>query len=89
MQALQAQHAVIGDVHGGHGLMLALELVADRETKKPVDKAVPGRVQAAAYKAGAMVRVSGTNIIMSPPLIVTSADVQVILAALDAGFAAV
>jgi adenosylmethionine-8-amino-7-oxononanoate aminotransferase len=35
-----------------------------------------------------MVRVSGNNIIMSPPLVLTSADVQVILSALDAGFAA-
>ena len=35
-----------------------------------------------------MVRVSGNNIILSPLLIVTSADVQVILGALEAGFAA-
>ena len=35
-----------------------------------------------------MVRVSGANVIMSPPLILTAADVQVILSALDQGFAA-
>ena len=64
------------------------DLVADRDSKKPADKAVPARVQDLAYKAGAMVRVSGNNIILSPPLIVTSADVQVILGALEAGFAA-
>ena len=64
------------------------DLVADRDSKKPADKAVPARVQDVAYKAGAMVRVSGNNIILSPPLIVTSADVQVILGALEAGFAA-
>ena len=86
--ALQAKHEAIGDVRGGHGLMLALELVADRGSKKPADKAVPARVQEVAYKTGAMVRVSGNNIILSPPLIVTSADVQVILGALEAGFAA-
>ena len=85
--ALQARVPVIGDVRGGRGLMLALELVSDRATRHAIDKATPGRVQAAAYKAGAMVRVSGPNIILSPPLIVTSADVQVILAALEAGFA--
>lgn len=87
LQALQAKYEVIGDVRGGHGLMHALELVADRGSKKPADKAVPGKVQEAAYRAGAMVRVSGTNIILSPPLILTSADVAVILAALEAGFA--
>jgi adenosylmethionine-8-amino-7-oxononanoate aminotransferase len=85
---LQAKHEAIGDVRGGHGLMCAIELVADRATKKPADKAIPGKVQAAAYKAGAMVRVSGNNIIMSPPLVLTSADVRVILSSLDAGFAA-
>lgn len=86
--ALQAKHEAIGDVRGGHGLMCALELVADRATKKPADKAVPGKVQAAAYRAGAMVRVSGPNIILSPPLVLTGEDVEVILSALDAGFAA-
>ncbi|WP_323040638.1 aminotransferase class III-fold pyridoxal phosphate-dependent enzyme [Gemmobacter sp.] len=87
LQALQAKHEVIGDVRGGHGLMLALELVADRATKKPADKPVPAKVQDMAYKAGAMVRVSGPNIILSPPLVLTGADADVILAALDTGFA--
>ncbi len=85
---LQAKHEWIGDVRGGHGLMCAIELVADLATKKPADKAIPGKVQQIAYKEGAMVRVSGNNIIMSPPLVLTSADVQVILSSLDAGFAA-
>ena len=87
INALKDRHAVIGDVRGGHGLMLALELVADRATKKPADKAVPAKVQAAAYAAGAMVRVSGPNIILSPPLVLTESDAGVILSALEAGFA--
>ena len=88
LQALQAKHEVIGDVRGGHGLMCAVELVADRASKKPADKALPAKVQSVAYQSGAMVRVSGTNIILSPPLVLTSADVQVILSSLDAGFSA-
>ncbi len=87
LQALKERHEVIGDVRGGHGLMNAVELVADRASKKPADKATPGKVQAKTYQEGAMVRVSGNNIILSPPLILTSADVQVILKALEAGFA--
>lgn len=87
LHMLMDRHGVIGDVRGGHGLMLALELVADRASKKPADKAVPARVQAAAYRAGAMVRVSGPNIILSPPLVLTAADVDVILSALDIGLA--
>lgn len=87
LNALKDKYEVIGDVRGGYGLMNAIELVADRESKKPVDKAVPAAVQAKAYQEGAMVRVSGNNIILSPPLVLTSADVGVILSALDAGFA--
>lgn len=87
--ALQAKHESIGDVRGGYGLMNAVEMVADRASKKPADKTAPGKVQTVAYKAGAMVRVSGNNIIMSPPLVLTSADVQVILSALDEGFSAI
>ncbi|HEX9857689.1 MAG TPA: aminotransferase class III-fold pyridoxal phosphate-dependent enzyme, partial [Paracoccaceae bacterium] len=82
--ALQDRHEVIGDVRGGHGLMHALELVADRASRQPADKATPARVQDAAYKAGAMVRVSGPNIILSPPLVLTVEDVRVILTALEA-----
>ena len=88
VQALQAKHDVVGDVRGGHGLMIALELVSDRATKAAPPKAVPGQVQKVAYEAGAMVRVSGPNVILSPSLVLTSDDVQVILSALDAGFRA-
>jgi adenosylmethionine-8-amino-7-oxononanoate aminotransferase len=86
--ALQAKHDLVGDVRGGHGLMSAIELVSDRAKKTPIDKGTAGRVQEAAYQAGAMVRVSGPNIILSPPLVVTEADVQVILSALDKGLSA-
>ena len=79
----------IGDVRGGHGLMLAIEMVGDRATKSAPDKAVPALVQKVAYEAGAMVRVSGPNIILSPPLVLTEADAAVILTALDKGFSAV
>jgi adenosylmethionine-8-amino-7-oxononanoate aminotransferase len=87
VQKLKGRYDVIGDVRGGHGLMTAIEVVSDRATKAP-DKAMPARVQEVAYDHGAMVRVSGPNIIMSPPLILSDGDVDTILAALDAGFRA-
>lgn len=86
-KALQDKYDVIGDVRGGHGLMTALELVSDRATKKPIDAARAGKLQEVTYQAGAMVRVSGPNVILSPPLVLTEADVDAILSALDAGFA--
>lgn len=85
---LKEKHAVVGDVRGGHGLMCALELVADRSTKAPIDKATIGRVHQTTYEAGVMVRVSGPNIILSPPLVISASDVDAIVSALDKGLAA-
>lgn len=88
-QALAAKYEHIGDVRGGHGLMTAIELVSDRVQKSPIDKATIGQIQRVAYEAGAMVRVSGPNIILSPPLVLQDTDAETILSALDAGFASV
>ena len=85
---LQSAYGLIGDVRGGHGLMCALELVSDRATKAPIDKATINTIQEVAYQNGAMVRVSGPNIILSPPLILTEDEVNTILSALKAGFEA-
>ncbi len=85
LKKLAEKHDVIGDVRGGEGLMCALELVSDRASKTPVAKHLPLQVQKAAYEDGVMVRVSGNNIILSPPLVVTSEDVAKILSALDTG----
>lgn len=88
INALKQDFDIIGDVRGGQGMMLAIELVSDRATKAAPDKVTPGRIQQTAYAAGAMVRVSGPNIILSPPLILTEAEGATILAALRAGLQA-
>ncbi|WP_305989187.1 aspartate aminotransferase family protein [Roseibium sp. MMSF_3544] len=88
LRKLFMKHEAIGDVRGGHGLMCALELVSDRATKAPIDKGTIGKVHRTAYENGAMVRVSGNNIILSPPLVLTEAHVDAILNALDKGFEA-
>ncbi|MEO5758145.1 MAG: aminotransferase class III-fold pyridoxal phosphate-dependent enzyme, partial [Mesorhizobium sp.] len=86
LEGLKAKHAIVGDVRY-KGLMAALELVSDRTTKKPTDKKTMGAISDAVYEAGVMARVSGNNIILSPPLIITTADVTRIGEALDAGLA--
>lgn len=88
LQALQDKYDVVGDVRGGEGLMSALELVSDREAKTPLDAASIKRVFETTYDSGVMVRVSGPNLILSPPLILTEDDVSEVLAALDKGLAA-
>jgi putrescine---pyruvate transaminase len=89
LQNLMDRHDIIGDVRGGHGLMVAAELVSDRATKAAPPKSVAATVQEVAYQNGAMIRISGPNIILSPPLVVTEADVAAILSALEAGLAAI
>jgi adenosylmethionine-8-amino-7-oxononanoate aminotransferase len=69
--------------------MAALELVSDRATKKPADKKTMAVVSEAAYEAGVMLRVSGNAIILSPPLIISAADVTKIGEALDSGLSKV
>lgn len=88
INALKEKYDIIGDVRGGHGLMMALELVSDRATKAPIDKATINRIHRTTYENGAMVRVSGPNVILSPSLIVSADNVRTILLALDAGFSA-
>jgi len=85
---LQEKYDIIGDVRGGQGLMTAIEMVSDRSTKAPIDAHTASTVQEVAYQSGAMVRVSGPNLILSPPLVMTEQDGKTILSALDAGFAA-
>ena len=69
--------------------MTALELVSDRAAKTPLDMDAMKRVHQATYEAGSMVRLGMNNILMSPPLTISEAEVDVILSALDAGLGAV
>lgn len=87
-QALAAKYDIIGDVRGGHGLMTGIELVSDQAAKTPMDMDTMKRVHEAAYQAGAMVRLGGNNILMSPPLTISEAEIDRILLALDTGFKA-
>ena len=87
-QRLMEKHDIVGDVRGGYGLMTAIELVSDRETKTPISNDKAAIVQETAYQSGAMLRISGPNIILSPPLILQDSDVTIILKALDDGLTA-
>ena len=67
--------------------MCALELVEDRATKAPLGKDRVGGIFKTIYKAGVMVRISGNNMIFSPPLVLTADDVAQILGATEQGLA--
>jgi putrescine---pyruvate transaminase len=88
LDALKGKHRAIGDVRA-KGLMAGIEMVSDRKGKAPASKDFMAKFADAVYDAGVMIRVSGANVILSPPLVITSADVAEIAAAIDAGLSAV
>lgn len=86
---LKDKYDIVGGVHGGHGLMTALELVSDTNAKTPAAPSSVSEVFNVAYEAGAMVRIGGNNLLMSPPLIISEGEIATILEALDAGLSVV
>jgi len=84
-RALAGRHEAIGDVRG-KGLMLGLELVADRAKKTPAGKGYMTAITAGAYEAGAMIRTSSNIIILSPPLVLSRQEATQIVEAIGAAF---
>jgi len=85
---LAEKYDIIGDVRGGHGLMTGIEIVSDKAAKTPMDLATMKRIHQATYEAGTMVRLGMNNVLMSPPLTITQAEVDQVISSLDAGFRA-
>jgi adenosylmethionine-8-amino-7-oxononanoate aminotransferase len=81
-------HRHVGDIRG-RGLFRAIELVADRTTRAPFDPALRlhQRIKAAAfekglacYPAGGTVDGrSGDHVLLAPPYIATSEDIEMIV----------
>jgi hypothetical protein len=63
-------------------------VAAHRAYKTPVNPAVGKTVGKVAAENGAMVRVAGHTVMVSPPLIATADEVDTILSAIDAGLRA-
>ncbi|ATG44553.1 aminotransferase class-III [Phaeobacter piscinae] len=59
-----------------------------RQTRAPLDGRRALAVQEACYEAGALIRVSGANVILSPPLVMSEADAGGLLDALRVGVGA-
>ena len=89
LQALMEKHKVVGDVRG-KGLFLGAELVADRQTKEPVDEKSVQAVVADCMAQGVIIgatnrSVPGLNntLCLSPALIATPDDIDEITGAID------
>lgn len=72
-----ASHPLVGEVRGV-GLVGAVELVRDKETKEPFDPshAVGAYVTAQAQENGLILRAMGDSVAFSPPLIITEAEID-------------
>ena len=75
----------VGDVRG-KGLMLAIEMVADRQSKAPKEPSFGQQIASIAQQEGAMVRAAGHKIILSPPLVINEEEIDIIVDALDIAF---
>jgi adenosylmethionine-8-amino-7-oxononanoate aminotransferase len=88
LDARIANHPNIGDIRG-RGLLVAMELVADRETKAPFDPALAmhRRAKADAFDRGLLIYPSGgtidgrngDHILLAPPYNVTDDEVETIV----------
>jgi L-2,4-diaminobutyrate transaminase len=80
-------HPLVGDIRGD-GLMLGVELVADKATKRPLDPSLkaPGQIVALGYEEGVIVRPLNNVIAMSPPLTLSVNDIAVLVEGLRRAF---
>jgi len=77
-----ADHPLVGEVRGV-GLVGAVEIVANKETKAPFEPShgVLPHLIAGAQKNGLIVRMIADTVAFSPPLVITEAEIGEILAA--------
>jgi 4-aminobutyrate--pyruvate transaminase len=79
------EHRSVGDIRS-IGLMAGIEIVRDRETKKPIGSfpmSGPHRIEEILWEQGVYCRTMGQGISTAPPLTVTERDIDVIVDALD------
>lgn len=72
---------VVGEIRNV-GMMLAVELVGDKETRVPLSMPVPSLPDVIRRETGVIVRDCGHNLVMSPPLIMTHDEARRVATAL-------
>lgn len=80
-----AAHPRVGEVRGV-GLMAAVEVVADKASKAPFDKAlgIGPRMAGQLRDRGVILRVQGETLCIAPPLIIVEEQIDVIVEAVSA-----
>ncbi len=88
LRRMQARHAVIGDVRGGHGLFAVVELVRDRSSRAPLAPwpqmhSALRRLLESALGAGVSFAARGNLLLLAPPLVIGERELAEALALLD------
>lgn len=80
-------HPLVGEVRG-EGFMLAVEFVADKETKAPLETKVPPATILAneCMKRGLLVRSTGHVMVLAPSLVFTTEHFQEMFLKLNSAF---
>jgi 4-aminobutyrate aminotransferase len=82
LQALMEKHECIGDVRG-LGLMLAVDLVKDRESREPDHELLQKVLYSAFEKGVAFLGCGASSVRIAPPLIITENEADIAVDVLD------
>lgn len=96
LRAALADHPNVGDIRG-KGLFIGLELVADRETRAPVNPGIAGRIKDEAMRNGLIIYPGsgtvdgerGAHILLAPPFIYDATHVDELVGKLQKVLASV
>ncbi len=83
------EHEIVGDIRGGLGLLAAVELVKDRDTKErfPAAAGLPKRLPSILYERKLVSFRAGDVISICPPLIIDRDEVDFLVDVLDGALA--
>lgn len=90
IRAAVGDHPLVGEIRGT-GLMLGVELVADRATKKPFPKEafVGRRLLKNLFGRGLISRALGDTLVFAPPLVIQRSDIDELVSKFKAGVEAI
>ncbi|MGH7372971.1 MAG: aspartate aminotransferase family protein [Candidatus Rokuibacteriota bacterium] len=85
---LKEKYRAVGEVRG-RGLLLGIELVEDRQTRKPLDKAITRDLYTECLRRGLVSMTYSPTIRINPPLVISEETARAGLAILDEALGAV
>ena len=86
LRRMQERFHFIGDVRG-RGLLLGMDMVADRDTKEPLPTATMQRIYQGCVERGLLLMAYGPRVRINPPLIITEEEAGAGLDILESVFA--